>query len=632
MKFGGKVWWEEKDGRMVFHHDDAEHVLAVPYDMPIIGYQNRVVNTLRLWSAEIADIDPSRIDSSSYRHIVEYKQSVEQISEFLYPDDSHFEGKLLRLKQQYFMVSAGVQSIIRNYKSRNGSVKGLERKISIHINDTHPVLVIPELMRILMDEEKCTWDQAWYMTTQICSYTNHTILSEALETWPVSMFESLLPRIYLIVKEINERYCKHLWDLYPYNWDHIGRLAIIADDVVKMAHLAVVGSHSVNGVAKLHTDILVHREMKHLYDVFPDKFNNKTNGITHRRWLINSNPQLADLITDTIGQRWIYEPTELLGLKAFAKDASFQDSVHNIKMSNKRQLAELIYEANGIKVDEHSIFDVQIKRLHAYKRQLLNVFQIMDLYRRLKDNPNLDIVPRTFIFGAKAAPGYYYAKRVIQLINALAKRVNNDPAIKDKIKIVFLENYRVSLAERIIPATDVSEQISTASKEASGTGNMKFMMNGAITIGTLDGANVEILEEVGDSNIFIFGLKAEEVMGYYQNGGYRAWDMVHSDERLSWIMEQLLNGSLSPNHDDFRSIYDALMMHNDDYFVLKDFGAYVDAQNKVNDTYVNRNVWLEMSIRNIAHSGVFSSDRTIMEYARGIWGLNPIIVNPHKTR
>jgi starch phosphorylase len=632
VKFGGKVWWEETGGRMVFHHEDAEKVLAVPYDMPVIGYKNRVVNTLRLWSAEIANIDLAALDSTSYRNIVEYKRSVEQISEFLYPDDSNFEGKVLRLKQQYFLVSAGVQSIIRTYKAKNRSIKGIERKIAIHINDTHPVLVIPELMRIFMDEEQLTWDQAWHATTQICSYTNHTILSEALETWPVDMFESLLPRIFMIVREINERYCKHLWELYPYDWNHIGRLAIIADDVVKMAHLAVVGSHSVNGVAKLHTEILITREMKSLYDVFPEKFNNKTNGITHRRWLMNSNPLLSELITETIGDRWLHAPTELLNLKAHTKDAGFRSKVHEIKMNNKKALAELIYSENGIKVDEHSIFDVQIKRLHAYKRQLLNVFHIMDLYRRLKDNPNLDVVPRTFIFGAKAAPGYYYAKRIIQLINALAKQVNHDPAIKDKIKIVFLENYRVSLAEKIIPATDVSEQISTASKEASGTGNMKFMMNGALTLGTLDGANVEILDEVGENNIFIFGLKADEVMGYYQHGGYRAWDMVHSDDRLHWIVDQLLNGSLSPNHEEFRSIYDSLIIHNDEYFVLKDFAAYVEAQNRVNTAYQNQDLWLEMSIRNISHSGVFSSDRTIMEYARGIWGLNPILVNPGRMR
>jgi len=629
VKFGGNVRVETVNGKTVFIHENYEPVLAVPYDTPIIGYKNNTVNTLRLWSAEVAkkDFDFSSFNHGDYLKAVEYKYSTEAISQVLYPDDNHYKGRELRLKQQYFFVSAGLQSIVRQYKKTGSSLEDFADKVAIHINDTHPVLAIPELMRILIDEEGMGWDDAWKITINSISYTNHTILAEALEKWPIDMFKSLLPRIYMIVHEINERFCRELWNQYPGDWDRIGKMAVVADGYVKMAHLAIAGSHSVNGVAKLHTEILKKKEMSDFYDFFPYKFNNKTNGVTHRRWLLKANPNLAKIITDTIGPGWIKHPTDLTGLLNYATDPAFQEQIAKVKLQNKIALAKLIKEKNLIDVDINSIFDVQVKRLHAYKRQLLNVLHIMDLYNRLRANPDLDITPRTFIFGAKAAPSYYQAKATIKLINTLAAKINNDKSIKDKVKVVFLENYRVSLAEMIFPAADVSEQISTASKEASGTGNMKFMLNGAITLGTLDGANIEIRDEVGEDNIFIFGLTADEVLNYYRFGGYSSWDVYHNDPRIKMVVDQLINGFFPVAGDEFRTIYGSLLHNNDEFFVLKDFASYADAQVRVDKAYRDKNRWLTTSIINIAHSGRFSTDRTVSEYAAGIWKLKPVVIN-----
>jgi glycogen phosphorylase len=629
VRFGGNVFSRETNDKLTFYHENYEPVLAVPYDMPMIGYHNKTVNTLRLWSAEstVKDFDFQTLNRRDYHKMLAYKRSIEQISEFLYPDDSFQEGKVLRLKQQYFLVSAGLQSILRSFKKMQGeSLHNLHHKVAVHINDTHPVLAIPELMRLLMDEEGMGWDEAWHITTQVISYTNHTTLVEALEKWPIDIFQPLLPRIYMIVEEINERFCRELWNRYPGDWDRIRSMAILADGQVKMAHLAIVGSHSVNGVAKLHTEILKHREMKNFYDLSAEKFNNKTNGITHRRWLIKANPALSGLITETIGEGWKSQPAHLVELMSFRQDASFQERVMSIKQENKAVLAKIIHEKTGINVDVNSIFDVQVKRLHAYKRQTLNILHIMDLYNRLRDNPDLDIMPRTFIFGAKAAPGYHLAKSVIKLINTAASVINSDKQIQDKIKIVFLENYRVSLAEKIIPAADISEQISTASKEASGTGNMKFMMNGAVTLGTLDGANIEIREEVGEDNIFIFGLKAEEVLDYNRHGGYRAKDLYNSNPRIRRILDQLVDGFFQQDHSAFNDIYYSLLTSNDEFFVLKDFTAYAEAQQHVEQAYRDQTGWADRAVVNIARSGVFSSDRTVSEYASDIWNVHPVSI------
>lgn len=524
------------DGRLEFRHTNAEVIMAVPYDVPVVGYETSTVNTLRLWNAEPVPFPQNCKD------ILKYKRETEAVSEFLYPDDTHDEGKILRLKQQYFLVSASLQNIVRLHRERYGDLRQLHEKIAIHINDTHPVLAIPELMRILLDEEKLAWEEAWHITTQTISYTNHTTLSEALEKWPIHIFKPLLPRIYMIIEEINERFCHELWERYPYEWHRIEEMAIIAHDLVKMAHLAIVGSHSVNGVAKIHTEILKQREMRLFYEFYPDKFNNKTNGIAHRRWLMKANPQLTNLISEAIGTEWKKEPIKLQELQLVQYDASFQEKFAEVKQERKEILAERIHNTMGITIDPNSIFDVQVKRLHAYKRQLLNVLHILYLYNRLKEDASFTFYPRTFIFGAKASPGYYYAKKIIKLINELARKVNNDPYVSQYMKVIFLENYRVSLAEDIFPAADVSEQISTASKEASGTGNMKFMMNGAITLGTLDGANIEIKDRVGDDNCFIFGLTAEEVLHYYQNGGYRASDYYHHNGHIKKVVDQLTNG------------------------------------------------------------------------------------------
>lgn len=626
VKFGGLVRTEWTGNRMLLHHEGYDLVRAVPYDLPVIGYRNGTVNTLRLWNAEAVSVE--RCIPGSYHQLLGYKHSLESITELLYPDDSDDAGKMLRLKQQYFLVSAGMQDIVRRCQARHGSLAELHRQAAVHINDTHPVLAIPELMRILMEQEGMNWDQAWGVTVQVISYTNHTTLAEALEQWPVALFQPLLPQIYCIVEEINKRFCAMIWNSRPDLRGKIGRMAIIADGQVKMAHLALVGSHSANGVAALHTKILKERVMKDFYDLYPERFNNKTNGITHRRWLLKANPLLADLVTETIGPDWIRRPESLSALGSHAEDASFQDQLAAVKRQNKVALAEVIKEKNGLVVDVDSIFDIQVKRLHPYKRQLLNVLHIMDLYNRLRQDPGLQITPRTFIFGAKAFPSFHLAKQIIRLINAVADRVNGDPATKGQLKVVFLENYRVSLAEQIIPAADLSEQISTASKEASGTGNMKFMLNGALTIGTMDGANVEIAAAVGPENIFIFGLTAAEVLRYYRHGGYCAQEFYRHDPRLELILKQLVNGFLPAPADEFKTIHQHLLDHNDEFFVLGDFAAYAETQLEVEQAYADRQHWLAMCTRNIACAGQFSSDLTVGRYASEIWGIKPFPAVP----
>lgn len=629
VKFGGEVRIEKNDDKLEFKHINYETVLAVPYDTPIVGYKNDVANTLRLWSAETVanEFDYSSFSRGDYLKAIEYKNSVEAISQVLYPDDSFYEGKILRLKQQYFFVSAGIQRIIRHFKKHGGDVKQFDEKVSIHINDTHPTLAIPELMRILLDEEELAWEEAWRITTNTISYTNHTILSEALEKWPISMFKKLLPRIYMIVEEINERYCTELWNKYTGQWDKISRMAIISDGQVRMANLAVVGSYSVNGVAKLHTEILKKDVMSDLYYLYPNKFNNKTNGITHRRWLLKCNPMLTELIVDTIGDTFINHPTDLIYFEKYAHDEVIQDRLAEIKSENKARLVDKIYKGKGLKIDADSIFDVQIKRIHAYKRQILNCLRIMDLYNQLCQNRNLDITPRTFIFAGKAAPGYYLAKSIIELINAISNKINNDKRVNKIIKVIFLDNYRVSLAEDIIPATDLSEQISTTTKEASGTSNMKFMMNGAVTIATLDGANIEIRDEVLEDNIIIFGMTARDVIEYMSNGGYSSLDIYNNDERIKSVVNDLINGKYCDDKERFRNIYDSLTLYNDEYFVIKDFYSYIRAQEKANILYKNKNKWQQICGINIAHSGVFSSDRTIQQYVTGIWGSELIYKN-----
>ncbi|HEK9100619.1 glycogen/starch/alpha-glucan phosphorylase [Bacillus cereus] len=615
VSYFGQVEAVQINDRLEFRHTDAEVIMAVPYDVPVVGYETDTVNTLRLWNAEPVPFPQNCKD------ILKYKRETEVVSEFLYPDDTHDEGKILRLKQQYFLVSASLQNIVRMHRERNGTLRNLHDKIAIHINDTHPVLAIPELMRILLDEEKLSWEEAWDITIQTISYTNHTTLSEALEKWPIHIFKSLLPRIYMIIEEINERFCHELWERYPYDWKRIEDMAIIAHGLVKMAHLAIVGSYSVNGVAKIHTEILKQREMRLFYEFYPEKFNNKTNGIAHRRWLMKANPQLTNLISEAIGEGWKKQPQGLQLLQDYRYDTAFQDKLQDVKQERKHILAERIRNNMGVIVDPSSIFDVQVKRLHAYKRQLLNVLHILYLYNRLKEDSSFSFYPRTFIFGAKASPGYYYAKKIIKLINELARKVNEDPYVSRYMKVIFLENYRVSLAEDIFPAADVSEQISTASKEASGTGNMKFMMNGAITLGTLDGANIEIREKVGDEACFIFGLTAEEVLHYYQNGGYRANDYYHHNMHIKKVVDQLINGFFQNVGAEFEAIYDSLVIQNDEYFVLRDFSPYAERQEDVGRAYENRRKWLEMSIINIAQSGHFASDRTILQYSSEIWGI-----------
>lgn len=626
VKFGGDVSMKWEDDRLNFTLQNYEAILAVPYDVPIMGYRNNTVNTLRLWNAEPAQLefDLCSFNHGDYLKAVEYKQSVERISKILYPEDTYYEGRLLRLRQQYFFVSAGLQSIIRHFKKKNRLIRELPDKIAVHINDTHPAVAIPELMRILMDEEKLGWDEAWDITCRTISYTNHTIMPEALEKWPVDMFRTLLPRIFMIIEEINERFCRQLWKRYPGAWEKIAGMAVIADGQVHMARLAVVGSYSVNGVAAIHTDILKNYIMKDYHEYFPRKFNNKTNGITHRRWLLKANPGLAGLITRTIGPGWTMHPEELTELLKYRDDTSLCDQLSAVKQANKQKLARFIRSKYGIVTDPASIFDVHIKRIHGYKRQVLNALRILHLYNKLRDNPRLDIVPRTFIFGGKAATSYSAAKQTIKLINNIADIINHDKTIQDKIKVVFVENYGVSLGELIFPAADVSEQISTASKEASGTGNMKFMLNGAVTVGTLDGANIEIRDAVGDDNIFIFGLTADEVLDYYASGGYNAREVCCANPDLKRVLDQLGAGEYSDEKHELQILCDALTVHNDEFFVLQDFAPYLAAHDRLEASYRDRCTWMRMSLTNIAHAGRFASDRTIAEYAMDIWQTAPI--------
>ena len=626
VKFEGDAYLKQRaDGNLDVVHENYIPVMAMPYDIPIIGYENHCINTLRLWKSEILNRDFSEVNKNaknqngSYEDALKYKYYAEEISQVLYPNDSNYAGRLLRLKQEYFFVSAGLQDIIRKCKKNKVSMRDLPKKVAIHINDTHPTLCIPELMRILLDEEGFSWDEAWDITTRVMSYTNHTILAEALEKWPVEMMKKLLPRIYMIIEEIDRRYVEYLQSKYHDDWGKINYMRIINNGEVRMAHLCIRGSHSVNGVAKLHTEILEHEELKDFYNDEPYKFNNKTNGIAHRRWLMSCNKELSDLITELIGDDWKKDTSKLKDLEKYLDNKKVLDRVGEIKYNNKVKLAEYIYEKQGIKVDPNSIFDVQIKRLHAYKRQLLNVLHILYLYHEILDNPEFEIIPRTFIFGAKAAPGYYLAKCIIKLINSVADLINNDPRVKDKVKVVFIENYGVSIAEKIIPAANVSEQISTTTKEASGTGNMKLMMNGAITMATMDGANVEISEQVGKENMFIFGLNAEQVLEYNKYGGYSSKDLYHSDRRIKRVVDDLVNGFIPGLGKDGIAIYDSLITYNDEYFVLRDFYSYIEAQKSLQELYRNQDLWNKISLKNTACSGFFSSDRTIEEYINDIW-------------
>ena len=624
VKFEGNISLVDKNGRLEANHTDYIPVMAMPYDIPIIGYRNNSINTLRLFKSEVLsrDFGPLTIHAKnsygSYEDALKYKYYAEEISQVLYPNDSNYAGKLLRLKQEYFFVSAGIQDIIRKYKKNKLDIKKLNEKVAIHINDTHPTLCIPELMRILLDEEKLSWDEAWNITINTISYTNHTIMTEAMERWPKEMLKTLLPRIYMIIEEINRRYINELKES-KYDNDKIYRMSIIDNNDIKMANLSIVGSHSVNGVAKLHTELLKKEVLKDFYEHEPQKFNNKTNGIAHRRWLISANSELSDLITELISKDWKKDTSKLKELESYINDKTVLDKIGKIKYHNKERLAKFIKEKYNIDINPNSIFDVQIKRLHAYKRQLLNALHILHLYHELLENPNFDMEPRTFIFGAKAAPGYYLAKCIIKFINSLADKINNDPRINNKIKVVFLENYGVSTAELIIPAADVSEQISTTTKEASGTGNMKLMMNGAITLATLDGANIEIFDQVGKDNIVIFGLSANEVLNYNKFGGYSALDLYNSNRNIKRVVDDLINGFIPNMEKEGRQIYDSLITYNDEYFVLRDIENYIEAQEKINKLYKNKDKWNQITLINIANSGIFSSDRTIEEYAQDIW-------------
>lgn len=628
IKFGGTVRViKDENGKDRFIQENYQSVRAVPYDIPIVGYNNNTVNTLRIWDAEaIQSFDLSSFDRGDYNKAVEQQNLAKTIVEVLYPNDNHYQGKELRLKQQYFFISATIQQVVRKFKQNHSDIRNLPDKVVFHINDTHPSLTIPELMRVLMDDEGLEWDEAWDICTKTCAYTNHTIMSEALEKWPIELFSRLLPRIYQIVEEINRRFCLELVEKYGQDNERLRRMAIVADGQIKMAWLCIVGSFSVNGVAKLHTEILKNEELKDFYEVFPNKFNNKTNGITQRRFLLHANPSLAQWITRKIGDGWITDLSELKKLEAFVNDPQAQKEFMHIKYENKVRLAAYIKKHNGIEVDPRSIFDIQIKRLHEYKRQLMNILHIMHLYNELRENPDLDMIPRTFIFAAKAAPGYERAKRIIKLINNVANVINNDPTINNKIKVVFIENYVVSNAEIMFAAADVSEQISTASKEASGTGNMKFMLNGAVTLGTLDGANIEIVEEVGFDNAFIFGMTAEEVIELQHSRTYDPWELYNNNQAIRKVVTQLINGFYSPENPDlFRVIYDSLMVPGadpaDQYFILKDFEAYAQAQQKVDMAYRNQTSWAKMAMINTANAGKFSADRTIQEYVDEIWKL-----------
>ncbi len=633
IKFGGYVNVRvDENGRNNYYQDGYQSVRAIPYDMPIVGYGNSVVNTLRIWDAE--PIDVFRLDSfdkGDYQKAVEQENLARNIVEVLYPNDNHYAGKELRLKQQYFFISASVQEAVAKYMRTHDDIKKFHEKVTFQLNDTHPTVAIPELMRILMDEHYLTWDEAWEVTTKTCAYTNHTIMAEALEKWPIELFSRLLPRIYQIVEEINRRFVLDIQRKYPGDQEKVRKMAIIYDGQVKMAHLAICAGYSVNGVARLHTEILKKQELRDFYEMYPEKFNNKTNGITQRRFLLHGNPLLADWVTAHIGDDWITDLSKIKKLKVYADDEKAQQEFMNIKYQNKVRLAKYIKEHNDIDVDPRSIFDVQVKRLHEYKRQLLNILNVMHLYNELKDHPDMDFYPRTFIFGAKAAAGYRNAKLTIKLINSVADVVNNDASINGKIKVVFIEDYRVSNAELIFAASDVSEQISTASKEASGTGNMKFMLNGALTLGTMDGANVEIVEEVGKENAFIFGLSSDEVINYEINGGYNPMDIFNSDQNVRRVLMQLINGTYSNDTELFKPLYNSLLNTQctakaDTYFILKDFESYREAREQVVEAYKDEARWARSAILNTACCGKFSSDRTIEEYVKEIWHLDKVKV------
>ena len=635
VKFGGyiRVEYDEATKRNKFIQEGYQSVRAIPFDIPIVGYNNNVVNTLRVWDAEaINDFQLDSFDKGDYQKAVEQENLARNIVEVLYPNDNHYAGKELRLKQQYFFISASVQSAVAKYKKNHSDIRKFYEKATFQLNDTHPTVAVAELMRILLDEEGLEWDEAWEVTTKTCAYTNHTIMAEALEKWPIELFSRLLPRIYQIIEEINRRFVEEIQKKYPGNQEKIRKMAIIYDGQVKMAHLAICAGYSVNGVAALHTEILKNQELKDFYEMMPEKFNNKTNGITQRRFLLHANPLLADWVTEHIGDEWITDLAQISKLKVYVDDEKAQQEFMNIKYQNKLRLAKYISDHNGIDVDPRSIFDVQVKRLHEYKRQLLNILHVMYLYNKIKDHPEMPFYPRTFIFGAKAAAGYRRAKLTIKLINSVADVINNDKSINGKLKVVFIEDYRVSNAEWIFAAADVSEQISTASKEASGTGNMKFMLNGAPTLGTMDGANVEIVQEVGEENAFIFGLSAQEVINYENNGGYNPMDYFNNDQDIRRVLMQLINGEYAPDDPErFRDIYDSLLNTNssdraDTYFILADFKSYAEAQERVEKAYSDETGWARMAMMNTACSGKFTSDRTIQQYVDEIWHLDKMTV------
>ena len=632
VKFGGYVDVEMHNGRQKFVQKGYQSVRAVPYDMPIVGYGNHIVNTLRIWDAEaINNFNLDSFDKGEYQKAVEQENLARTICEVLYPNDNHMAGKELRLKQQYFFVSASLQAAVAKYKKNHDDITKLYEKMTIQMNDTHPTVSVAELMRILMDEEGLGWDEAWEVTTKTCAYTNHTIMAEALEKWPIDLFSKLLPRVYQIVEEIDRRFVNKIREMYPGNEEKVKKMAILWDGQVRMAHMAIAAGYSVNGVAKLHTEILKNQELKDFYQMMPEKFNNKTNGITQRRFLMHGNPLLADWVTKKLGtDTWATDLSLMSGLKKYVDDPKAQKEFMDIKLQNKKRLAKYILEHNGVEVDPTSIFDVQVKRLHEYKRQLMNILHVMYLYNQLKKNPNMKFYPRTFIFGDKAAAGYLRAKQTIKLINSVADKVNNDASIKGKLKVVFIEDYRVSNAEWIFAAADVSEQISTASKEASGTGNMKFMLNGAPTLGTMDGANVEIVDEVGAENAFIFGMSSEEVINYENNGGYHPYEIYQKDKDIHEVLDQLVDGTYANGDPElYKDLYQSLLFGDtgsqaDMYFILKDFRSYAEAQKKVEEAYRDTKGWAKMAMTNTAGCGKFSSDRTIQEYVDDIWHLDKI--------
>ena len=636
VRFGGniRVEYDDKTGDIRFKQENYESVLAVPYDYPIVGYDNHIVNTLRIWDAEpIVDFQLDSFDRGDYHKAVEQQNLAKTIVEVLYPNDNHYAGKELRLKQQYFFVSASLQAALEKYKKNHDDIHKLPEKMTIQMNDTHPTVAVAELMRLLLDEEGLGWDEAWEITTKTCAYTNHTIMAEALEKWPIDLFSRLLPRVYQIIQEIDRRFVAKIREMYPGNEEKVAKMQILRDGQVKMAHLAIVAGYSVNGVARLHTEILKKQELRDFYEMMPQKFNNKTNGITQRRFLMHGNPLLADWVTDKLGTKdWITDLSLMSGLKKWVDDEEALKEYMSIKYENKVRLAKYIKEHNGIEVDPRSIFDVQVKRLHEYKRQFLNILHVMYLYNEIKEHPEISFYPRTFIFGAKASAGYIRAKQIIKLINSVADVVNNDRSINGKLKVVFIEDYRVSNAEIIFAAADVSEQISTASKEASGTGNMKFMLNGAPTLGTMDGANVEIVEEVGAENAFIFGLSSDEVINYENNGGYNPMDIYNSDADIRRVVNQLVDGTYSQGDKEmYRDLYNSLLTAQggskaDTYFILKDFRSYADTQKKVEEAYRDKDRWAKMALLNTASCGKFSSDRTIQEYVDDIWHLDKVTV------